>query len=39
MVIWGNQDRVTRVLSEFEDTRDLTEWFQSWKDAPDQRIS
>jgi Fe-S-cluster containining protein len=39
MVIWGNQDRVTRVLNEFEDTRDLTEWFQSWKDAPDQRIS
>ena len=38
MVIWGNQDRIARSLSEWGEVRDLTEWFQAWTDVPDQHI-
>lgn len=31
MVIWGNQDRVSRDLKELGAIRELTEWFQTFK--------
>ena len=32
-VVWGNQDAMDRRLCDLGDTRDLTEWFASWKEA------
>ena len=32
-VVWGNQDAIDRRLCGLGDTRDLTEWFASWKEA------
>jgi uncharacterized protein len=32
-VVWGNQDAMDRRLCGLGDTRDLTEWFASWKEA------
>ena len=37
MVIWGNQDRIARSLSEWGEARALTEWIQEWTDVLDQR--
>ena len=37
MVIWGNQDRIARSLSEWGEARALTEWIQAWTDVLDQR--
>jgi Fe-S-cluster containining protein len=34
-VVWGNQDVINRHLSCLGDSRDLTEWFASWKEAGD----
>ena len=32
-VVWGNQDAIDRRLCGLGGTRDLTEWFASWKEA------
>jgi len=34
-VVWGNQDTIDRRLSGLGDSRDLTEWFVSWKKGGD----
>ena len=37
MVIWGNQDRIARSLSEWGEARAMAEWVQEWTDVLDQR--
>ena len=32
-VVWGNHDTIDRRLGGLGDTRDLTEWYASWKDS------
>ena len=34
-VVWGNQDAIDRRLCGLGDIRDLTEWFERWKEAGD----
>lgn len=34
-VVWGNQDTIDRRLFGLGDTRELTEWFASWKECGD----
>ncbi len=34
-VVWGNQAAIDRRLGGLGDTRDLTEWFASWKEGGD----